>query len=211
MSGGNELWAGLRRPVVAILRGVRPDEIEGIAEALIGAGIEAIEVPLNSPDPFDSIARLQASFGDRCLCGAGTVLTVGEVERLAATGARLCVSPNSDPGVIRAARGAGMVSLPGVFTATEALSAVAAGATALKFFPASTLGPDGMKAIRAVLPPGMQQIAVGGVSEADFPAYQAAGINAFGLGSSLYRPGDGPAEVGEKASRTVQAWDEVFA
>jgi len=210
MSDAAGIWSGLKRPLVAILRGVRPYEIEGIAEALVGAGIEAIEVPLNSPDPFDSIARLQAAFGDRCLCGAGTVLTVGEVERLAATGARLCVSPNMDAGVIRAARGVGMVSLPGVFTATEALGAVAASATALKFFPASILGPGGMKAIRAVLPPHMQQIAVGGVSDGDFQAYAAAGVRAFGLGSSLYSPGDGPDAVSAKAAGTVAAWDEVF-
>lgn len=204
------IWAGLKRPLVAILRGVTPDEIVPVAGVLVEAGFEAIEVPLNSPDPFDSIERLQAGFGDECLCGAGTVLRPAEVERLAATGARLCVSPNMEPRVIRAAVDAGMVSLPGVFTATEALAAAEAGATALKFFPANQLGPEGLKALRAVLPPGLDQIAVGGVSDTDFAAYAAAGVKAFGLGSNIYSPGMALPDILERAVRTVAAWDAAF-
>jgi 2-dehydro-3-deoxyphosphogalactonate aldolase len=203
-------WQYVKRPLVAILRGVRPDEILPIADALYSSGFEAIEVPLNSPDPFESIIRLQKTFKGRCLCGAGTVLTVDEVDRLAETGARLCISPNADVNVISKAVERGMISLPGVFTATEALAAAKAGASGLKFFPASILGPDGMKAISAVLPPGLQQIAVGGVSDQDFAGYGAAGINAFGLGSSIYKPGDAADVVGASAIRTVAAWDAVF-
>lgn len=203
----NADWNSLKRPLVAILRGITSDEIDGVATALVEAGIEAIEVPLNSPDPFETISRLQSGFGGRCICGAGTVLSTAEVDQLAATGASLCVSPNMDAAVISAAVSQGLISLPGVFTATEALAAVSAGATALKFFPANVIGPAGMKAIHAVLPQGTQQIAVGGVSEADFGNYAAAGISAFGLGSSLYAPGDDPATVGERARRVIAAWD----
>lgn len=205
------MWTGLKRPLVAILRGVRPDQILPVAGVLVEAGFEAIEVPLNSPDPFLAIQKLQAEFGDQCLCGAGTVLRPAEVERLAATGARLCVSPNTDTDVIRAAVTADMVCLPGVFTATEALSAAEAGATALKFFPASQLGPDGLKALRAVLPPGLEQVAVGGVSERDFPAYAAAGIRAYGLGSSIYGPDLALPEILDRAVRTVAAWDAAYS
>lgn len=207
---GVEQWRAIRRPLVAILRGIRPEEILAVSEALYQAGFEAIEVPLNSPDAFRSIAMLQEYFSGRCLCGAGTVLTVHEVDQLAGTGAQLCVSPNSDTDVVDAAVNHGLVSLPGVFTATEALAALRAGATALKFFPASVLGPEGMKAISAVLPSGTQLIAVGGVSDVEFEVYGAAGIRAFGLGSSLYKPGDGPEAVGERARRTIAAWDTVF-
>lgn len=203
-------WSEVRRPLIAILRGIRPEEILPVAAALHESGFEAIEIPLNSPDPFESISLLQRAFGDRCLCGAGTVLTMTQVDQLAETGARLCVSPNADVDIIQAAVARSLISLPGVFTATEALAAVAAGATALKFFPASVMGPDGMKAISAVLPLDAQQIAVGGVSEKDFAAYGAAGVRAFGLGSSLYRPGDSADLVGERAEAVIRAWDRVF-
>lgn len=209
MNGPHE-WHDLKRPLVAILRGIAPDEMLPIAEALYSAGFEAIEVPLNSPEPFESIAKLQRAFEGRCLCGAGTVLGVEQVARLADTGASLCISPNTDVAVIGEAVRLGMISLPGVFTATEALAATAAGATALKFFPASVLGPAGMKAVGAVLPSDIQQIAVGGVSDTDFAAYAAAGVRAFGLGSSLYRPGDDAEAVGACAKRTIAAWDRVF-
>ncbi len=203
------MWRGLKRPLVAILRGVRPDEVVAIAGALAGQGFEAIEVPLNSPQPFDPIEALVDGFKGRCLVGAGTVLTVGQVDRLAATGAELCISPNTDQAVIQAAVGHGLVSLPGVFTPTEALLAVREGATALKFFPASVLGPDGIKAVQAVLPTDFDVAAVGGVSEADFAAYASAGVRAFGLGSSIYKPGDDAATVTLKAQRTITAWDAV--
>lgn len=203
-------WHAVQRPLIAILRGIRPDEILAVAHAIHDAGFQAIEVPLNSPDAFESISRLQQEFDGRCLCGAGTVLNVAEVDRLVATGARLCVSPNMDSDVIRKAVANSLISLPGVFTATEALAAVKDGATELKFFPASVLGPAGMKAVSAVLPPDTQLIAVGGVSETDFAAYAASGIRAFGLGSSLYRPGDDAGSVGQRAERTIAAWDEVF-
>jgi len=204
-------WRGLKRPLVAILRGVGPNEIATISDALVGAGIEAIEVPLNSPDPFRSIAILVERHGDACLVGAGTVLTVAEVDQLADTGAQLCISPNCDVAVIARAAARGLISLPGVFSPSEALSAARAGATALKFFPASILGPDGIKAMRAVLPPDLDVAAVGGVGEGDFAAYAAAGIRAFGLGSSLYKPGMDTKSVGRRAAATVAAWDRVHA
>ena len=148
-------WPTFRRSLVAILRGVQPHEIIDIGTALVDAGFEAIEVPLNSPDPFTSIKALANSVGDKCLVGAGTVLTADDVHRLADAGGRLMVSPNIDADVMAAAAEHKMVTMPGVFTATEALAAIAHGATALKFFPASALGPDGINAIKAILPPDM--------------------------------------------------------
>ncbi len=203
-------WPKLRRDLVAILRGLRPDEAEGIAEALMAAGFEAVEVPLNSPDPFRSIEQIAGRFGGELLVGAGTVLEAAQVDRLRDAGGRLMVSPNVDAAVLSRAVEAGLVTLPGVFTATEALAALAAGASALKFFPASLLGPAGMAAIRAVLPADCVLAAVGGVSEGDFPHYAAAGLRSFGLGSSLYKPGATPAEVGERAKAAIAAYDKVF-
>jgi 2-dehydro-3-deoxyphosphogalactonate aldolase len=197
----------LRRPLVAILRGLRPEEAEGIVAALIGAAFEAIEIPLNSPDPFRSIALAARMAPPGVLIGAGTVLSEADLDRLEAAGGRLMVAPNVAPAVIAAATARGMVTLPGVFTATEALAAAAAGASGLKFFPASALGPGGIRAIRAVLPPDLPVMAVGGVSEGDFAAYARAGIRAFGLGTSLYAPGITPAEIGARARRVVAAWD----
>src|SRR5690606_31784657 len=182
-------WPKLRRDLVAILRGLKPEEAPGIVAALLEAGFEAIEVPLNSPEPFHSIEAARRLAPDNVLVGAGTVLTVEEVERLRDAGGNLLVSPNVEPAVIESAAGHGMVTMPGVFTPTEALAAVRAGASALKFFPASVLGPSGIKAIRAVLPPDVPVGAVGGVSESDFAAYYAVGVRTFGLGSSLYKPG----------------------
>lgn len=204
-------WPKLKRPLVAILRGVKPDEIESIAQALLEEGFEAIEVPLNSPDPFASIEKAVKLTPSGTLVGAGTVLTVEDVNRLADTGGNLMISPNVVPDVIRTASRHQMVTMPGVFTPTEALTAVQAGASGLKFFPASVLGASGIKAIMAVLPDTITIGAVGGVSEVDFENYKAAGISAFGLGSSLYKPGASASEVQTKARNVIKAYDEVFS
>ncbi|MBN9069243.1 MAG: 2-dehydro-3-deoxy-6-phosphogalactonate aldolase [Rhizobiales bacterium] len=203
-------WPAFKRPLVAILRGIRPDETAGIVYALVEAGFEAIEIPLNSPEPFRSIEIAAKRAPAGCLIGAGTVLSVDEVGELADAGGRLMVSPNVDAGVVRAASEKGMVTMPGVFTATEALLAASAGASALKFFPANVLGPSGINAVRAVLPKGMEVGAVGGVSERDFDAYAKAGIRIFGLGSSLYKPGATAAEIGAKARTVIAAYDAAF-
>ncbi|MBO0661075.1 2-dehydro-3-deoxy-6-phosphogalactonate aldolase [Jiella sp. MQZ9-1] len=204
-------WPKLKRDLVAILRGLRPQTCEAIVAVLIEAGFEAIEIPLNSPEPFLSIERASMLAPDGVLIGAGTVLDAASVDRLADCGGELLVSPNVDAAVLRRAREQGLVTMPGVFTATEALAAASLGASALKFFPASVLGPSGITAIRAVLPAGLPIGAVGGVSEADFAAYGAAGIRHFGLGSSLYKPGDDAATVKARAERTIRAYDAVFA
>jgi 2-dehydro-3-deoxyphosphogalactonate aldolase len=202
-------WPELRRDLVAILRGLPPADCESVVATLIEAGFEAIEIPLNSPEPFRSIAAAARIAPPGLLIGAGTVLDTESVDRLAEAGGRLLVSPNVDPAVLVAAAGHGMVTMPGVFTPTEALSAAAAGASALKFFPASVLGPAGITAIRAVLPAGLPVGAVGGVSESDFAAYARVGIRLFGLGSSLYRPGDDAATVRVRADRAIAAYDAV--
>jgi len=203
-------WPTMKRSLVAILRGVKPDEIEGIGSALIEEGFEAIEIPLNSPDPFASIETLAKLAPTDVLVGAGTVLTEDDVDRLDGAGGRLFVSPNVNPPVIQRAASHGMVTMPGVFTASEALSAVAAGASGLKFFPASILGAAGIKAIRAVLPPDIEVGAVGGVSEKEFAEYAATGIRSFGMGSSLYAPGMRADEVRRRAKVTIAAYDAVF-
>lgn len=203
-------WPGLRRGLVAILRGLTPDEAIDIASALVDAGFEAIEVPLNSPDPFVSIEKIAAKFGEEMLIGAGTVLTPSEVDRLADAGGRLLVSPNIDASVMRRAAERELVTMPGVFTASEAVSAIGLGASALKFFPASVLGPSGIKAICAVLPADAVVGAVGGVSNDDFAAYGKIGVRTFGLGSSLYAPGMDAGTVAERARSAIAAYDAVF-
>ena len=200
----------MRYPLVAILRGLRPEETAGVVGGLIEIGFTAIEIPLNSPDPFDSIEIASRMAPDDCLIGAGTVLTVEDVGRLASAGGKLMVSPNVEPEVIKAAAAQGMVTLPGVFTPTEALAAARAGATGLKFFPANVLGPSGITAIRAVLPKDLMIAAVGGVSEANFADYTKAGITAFGLGSSLYKPGMTASEVVERGHKTLAAYDAAL-
>jgi 2-dehydro-3-deoxyphosphogalactonate aldolase len=204
------VWPGLQRDLIAILRGIKPAEVEHIGEALIKAGIAAIEVPLNSPDPFHSISRLAKAFPG-VLIGAGTVLTATDADRLNDAGGTLMIAPNIDEAVMARARAHKFVSMPGVFTATEALLALKLGATGLKFFPASALGPGGIKALSAILPDGCRIGAVGGVSEADFAAYGAIGVRTFGLGSSLYKPGMAAEEVAKRAVKTVVAYDTVFA
>ena len=210
-SHGSAPFPSLKRNLVAILRGLEPRNAEATVAALVEAGFEAIEVPLNSPEPFISIKTAIRTAPISCLVGAGTVLGVGDVDRLSDLGAGLVVSPNVDPAVLAAAASHGMVSMPGVFTATEALTAVRCGASCLKFFPASALGPGGIAAIRSILPAGTMIGAVGGVSETDFAAYGKAGITAFGIGSSLFKPGDAPKAVGDKARVIVAAYDAVFA
>jgi len=211
MSAPNRIpWPTLRRSLVAILRGIAPSEAEPVISALIEEGFEAIEIPLNSPDAFTSIAAAVKLAPPGVLIGAGTVLEVEQVDRLNEVGGRLMVSPNIDPAVIGRAGSHGMVTMPGVLTPTEALLAVKAGASGLKFFPANLIGPAGIQAISVVLPPGTVIGAVGGVSDKDFSAYAAAGIRTFGLGSSLYRPGITPGEVRARARATVAAYDSVF-
>ncbi len=195
----------MTRNLIAILRGITPPEAEAHAEALIDAGITVIEVPLNSPDPFDSITRMVRRFGNDATIGAGTVLDVGQVQRLADIGARIVVSPNADPEVIAATRAAGMQSWPGVFTPTECFAALKAGATGLKFFPASVLGPGGLRAMRAVLPP-VPLYAVGGAGADNFGKWMAAGATGFGIGTALYRPGQ---EVGLTAA-SARAISEAY-
>ena len=205
MTGPAEtLTAAMARcALVAILRGVRPDEVEAIADSLVAAGFAMIEVPLNSPDPLDSIARLARRYGPEVLIGAGTVLSAAEVAAVRAAGGRLIVSPNVAPDVIRAS--AGLVSLPGYFTPSEAFAALAAGATGLKLFPAEGADPSVLKAQRAVLPAGLPLFAVGGVTVDSLPAWLAAGAQGAGLGSALYKPGLSASEVGLRARAFVAA------
>ncbi|MBK4735366.1 2-dehydro-3-deoxy-6-phosphogalactonate aldolase [Noviherbaspirillum pedocola] len=200
-------WPDTRRALVAIMRGIRPEEVEAIGEALIDSGFEIIEVPLNSPEPFASIERLARRFGADCLIGAGTVVSAAQCDKVAAAGGRLMVSPNVNAEVMAAAQAHGMVTMPGVFTATEAYLALSLGASALKFFPASVLGPSGIAALRAILPQDAVLGAVGGISEINFGAYAAAGIRTFGLGSSLYRPGMSAEEVRRTASASIKAYE----
>ncbi len=204
-------WPHIKRGLVAILRGVKPDEIAAIGDALLEAGFEAIEIPLNSPDPFTSIETLAKRTPKGVLIGAGTVLTAANVQRLYDVGGRLLVTPNVDPDVLGKAAELNMISMPGVFTATEALLAIKSGASALKFFPASALGPTGVNAIRAILPKDTVIGAVGGVADADFDAWIEVGVKTFGLGSSLYKPGAKAADVAIAAMRAVTAYDIAVA
>lgn len=201
----------MSRPIIAILRGITPAEADPITTALVTAGITRIEVPLNSPDPFDSIARMVQHAGEAAEIGAGTVLDVDAVVRLAGIGARMVVSPDANTEVIEATKAHGMASYPGVFTATECFTALRHGADGLKFFPAFKLGLDGFKALSAVLPDAAATYAVGGVGPADFAAWRAAGITGFGLGSNLYKPGYDAARVAELAAEVVAAYDAAFS
>lgn len=203
-------FPAMKYPLIAILRGLKPEETEGVVGALIETSFRAIEIPLNSPDPFRSIEIASKMAPADCLIGAGTVLSVEDVEALDAAGGKLMVSPNADAEVIIAARVKGMVTMPGVLTPTEALVAAKAGATGLKFFPASIIGPAGINAIRTILPKDLIIAAVGGVSDKNFAEYTSAGITAFGLGTSLYKPGMTAAEVRERATVTLSAYDAAI-
>jgi len=194
-----------RCPLVAILRGVKPDEVVAIGEALVDAGIGIIEVPLNSPDPLVSIAALARRFGDSALIGAGTVLTVEQVGQVARAGGRIIVSPSTDYDVIAATAAEGLVSAPGYFTPSEAFLALKAGATALKLFPAEAATPALVRAQRAVLPKDVPLLIVGGVKPDAVGAWSEAGADGFGLGSALYKPGQSAAQVGQQARDFVEA------
>jgi 2-dehydro-3-deoxyphosphogalactonate aldolase len=203
-------FPNLRRNLVAILRGLRPETALDYGQAIFDEGIEAIEVPLNSPEPFTSIETLARALPQTALLGAGTVLTAEQVDSLHTAGGKLLVSPNIDADVMARAAAYGMVTMPGVFTPTEAFQAIRLGASALKFFPASVLGAKGIAAIRAVLPGDTVIGAVGGVSEKDFADYAKVGVQAFGLGSSLFAPGLSVEEVRHRARAAVSAYDQVF-
>jgi 2-dehydro-3-deoxyphosphogalactonate aldolase len=197
----------MTRNIIAILRGITPFEATAAVEVLIDAGITSIEVPLNSPAPFESINAMTDAFGDQALIGAGTVLSVEDVNRVAQAGGKLIVSPNVDPRVIVATKTAGLQSWPGVMTPTECFAALKNGADGLKIFPGSLLGPDGLKAIRAVLPEGTQVYAVGGAGPENFADWFAASADGFGIGSALYKPGMSTADIAIRAKEIVAAYD----
>jgi 2-dehydro-3-deoxyphosphogalactonate aldolase len=194
-----------RSPLVAILRGVQPSEVESICSALERAGISIVEVPLNSPRPLESISILSRRFGDRMLIGAGTLTTPSQVDEVAAAGGRLVVTPHADTAIVRAAKGAGLFACPGFFNPTEAFALLDAGADAIKLFPAEVLGPPMLKALRAVLPASAVVIPVGGVDVDQVAPWMAAGALGLGVGSSIYRPGDGAAVVEARCRALVAA------
>jgi len=198
-------------PLVAVLRGITPDEIEAIGEALVDNGFRILEVPLNSPDPFESIARLARRFGDRCLTGAGTVLKVGEVSRVAAAGGTLIVMPHGDVAIVREAKRLGLACLPGVSTPTEAFAALNAGADGLKMFPAEQLSPAVLKAWRAVLPREVLVFPVGGIRPDNMAQYWAVGADGFGTGSNLYTPGTPTDKVRTGAASYASAFAALSA
>ncbi|MBV8402440.1 MAG: 2-dehydro-3-deoxy-6-phosphogalactonate aldolase [Acetobacteraceae bacterium] len=201
-----ELRDWLRRcPLIAILRGIKPEEAEPVCEALEAAGLAIVEVPLNSPQPMDSIARLAARFGERLLIGAGTVLTAAQVAEVARAGGRLIVTPHADAEVVRAAQAHGMLAAPGFFTPAEAFAMLSAGADALKLFPAEAASPAVLRAIRAVLPTDTLLLPVGGIGPDNMAPWLAAGAAGFGIGSSIYKPGDTPETVAGKARALMQA------
>ena len=188
-----------RCDLVAILRGVTPDAVVAIGDVLVEAGFTVIEVPLNSPDPIESIRRLAARFGERLLIGAGTVMSPAQVAAVADAGGQLVVLPHADPAVVRAAKACGMLAVPGFFTPTEAFAMLAAGADGLKLFPAEAASPAVLRAMRAVLPAGTAVLPVGGIDAGNIAAWRAAGAAGFGIGSAIYKPGDTPEIVAAKA------------
>lgn len=200
----------MTRNIIGILRGIKPDECEAIGRRLIDAGITTIEVPLNSPQPFESIARLVDAFGENATIGAGTVLSAEDVREAAKAGSRIIVSPNYSENVVRETKKLGLESWPGVLTPSECFAALHAGADGLKLFPCSALGPAGAQAMRAVLPPKVRLYAVGGAGPKNFKDWRAAGIDGFGIGSALYKPGDSAAKVEAAACEIVAAYDAEY-
>ena len=198
-------------PLIAILRGITPDEVADVATVLVSEGITTIEVPLNSPDAMTSIKKLSDELADKAVIGAGTVLTAEEVEAVQAVGGQLIVSPNCDAEVIATTKRLNMQSWPGVFTPTECFAALQAGADGLKLFPGSMAGPSGLKAIRAILPKGTKVYAVGGAGADNFAEWIAASADGFGLGTALYSPGLTAEEVAARAQTIVQAYRDVTA
>jgi 2-dehydro-3-deoxyphosphogalactonate aldolase len=192
-------------PIVAIIRGVKPDEVLGIAEALYAAGVRVVEVPLNSPEPLHSIQRLAETYRGRMVCGAGTVLSVEDVQSVATAGGEIVVAPNTRADVIRRTLDSGMVPLPGFATPTEAFEAYAAGARRLKLFPAASFGPGHVRQLKAVLPKDASVLAVGGVGAEAMAEWRAAGASGFGIGGEIYRPGQTAEETLERARVLVQA------
>lgn len=198
-------------PLIAILRGVRPEEALPVGMALAEAGFRIIEVPLNSPQPLQSIDTLARTLGDACLIGAGTVMSAAQVAEVADAGGKLIVMPHGDAAVIRAAKSRGLQCAPGIATPTEGFAALAAGADALKLFPAELLSPAALKAIRAVFPKDVLFVPVGGITPDNMAGYAAAGANGFGLGSALYKPGMSAAQVKANALAFVKAWRDIAA
>ncbi|WP_171132835.1 MULTISPECIES: 2-dehydro-3-deoxy-6-phosphogalactonate aldolase [unclassified Ruegeria] len=201
----------MSRSLIAILRGLTPAEAVDVGQALIDAGIDKIEVPMNSPDPLDSIGALAQTFGDRALIGAGTVLSVEQVDGVASVGGKLIVSPNCDTEVIAHTAKLGLESWPGIFTPTEAFAALKAGATGLKLFPGVMAGTTGLAALRAVLPEGTQVYAVGGAGPENFGDWFKASADGFGIGSALYKPGMSVDDIATRAAQIVSAYDAALA
>lgn len=206
MTARSEFDAAFERcPLIAILRGVRPDEVEEIGEALVEAGFTIIEVPLNSPQPLDSISRLARRLEGRAVVGAGTVLDVEQVRAVAEAGGRLIIAPNTNLDVISSAAQYGLVPIPGFLTPSEAIAALAAGASALKLFPAEAASPQVLKAMRAILPEGTRVLPVGGITPEALGKWRDAGAAGFGLGSALYKPGMTASDVADHACRFIEA------
>ncbi len=193
-------------PLIAILRGLKPDEAVEIGEAIVAAGFRCLEVPLNSPEPLESIRRLRAALDGRALVGAGTVLSVEAAREVADAGGQLVISPNTNIKVIAETKTLGLLSLPGFFTPSEAFAALDAGADALKLFPAEIAGPKGLKAVRAVLPPATRIYPVGGVDPDSMAAWRSAGASGFGIGSGVFKPGQTPEQTGLQAADFVIGW-----
>lgn len=197
------------RPIIAILRGIRPIEAESVAEILIDSGIKIIEVPLNSPSPIETLNRMVKFHSNAGIFGAGTVLNIEQVEEVHSTGAKLIVSPNTNVDVIKKTKELGMISIPGCYTATEALIALESGADGLKFFPAFQMDSLGFQALSAILPSDIMSFAVGGIDTGDFEKWLSVNITGFGLGSSLYKPGLDLTKIRKKTEEVIKVFDKV--